>query len=463
VLVVAVAMVAMVVFVAFAVDVGMLYNERRQDQAAADAAALGGAISLAAGVTAATEAAAAVARSDLDTTYTDTQWKALWAACQDPGHLRFTGKVLGQSTQCLSVSTRGELRVRLPDQVVETAFARVVGIETVTTNALAVAGARAGGGGLLPFAILVTAVDGNQLCLRTATNGQAVPPCTGSSSGNFGALEVPQYGNDQMGTQNIPCNINKSDQLAVNIAVGIDHLVLPWQGTDVLDSCTKPFGPTMLNTFQGISNGLFEGLIEGVTVAGTTFPGRMTTGSNPKRTLREGSTNWNVDDRPLWEYIPTGKGAGVPASCRRETFAALAAASRTANLTTCLSDWRTTGPRGVLFDLDADRDDVPDILGSARFGFAPQFVENSFPNGNGYLRVKNHRGVFLQGMWFGCNGNGCAVAYHPGEGTGVVTIPHGKAIDQVSGFLLANGMLPESIIENGAGGSLGPYSISLTR
>lgn len=463
VLVVAVAMVVLLVFVAFAVDVGMLYNERRQDQAAADSAALGGAISMASGVNAAAEAAAAVARSDLDTTYTDTEWGNLWAACDDPGHLRFTGTVLGRSTECISASTRGVLRVRLPAQVVETAFARVVGIETVSTSATAEASAGVPGGGLLPFAILVTATDGSQLCLRTGTGGHAVPPCGGPSSGNFGALEVPQYGNEAMGTQNIPCNLNKSEQLAVNIAVGIDHLVLPWQGTDVLDSCLEPFGPTMLNTFQGLSNGLFEGLIGGITVSGTTFPGRVTVGANPKRVLRRGTTTWNVDNRPLWEYIPMAKGATVPTSCRRETFEALAVTARTAQLTTCLGDWRTAGPRGVLFDLDADADDVPDILGSARFGFAPQFVETGFPSGNGYLRVKSHRGVFIQGMWFGCTGNGCATEYHPGEGTTQITIPNGKPLDQITGFLLPNGTLPESIIANGAGGSLGPYSVSLSR
>jgi hypothetical protein len=458
-------MVVVLLFAAFAVDLGMLYNERRQDQSAVDAGSLGGALQLPHGTQAAIEEAAAIVRQNLDTTYTDAEWRDLWGSCSDAGHFRFTGTVLGVATTCISVSNLGRVRIVLPPQEVPTAFARVVGIETLRASAGAEASVRPPNpAGVLPFAILVTAADGSQICLRTSTGGQAQPPCDGPSSGNFGALEVPQYGNEEVGTEHIPCNLNKSDQLAVNIAVGIDHFIRPWNGVSVQDTCAEPFGPTMLNTFQGVSNGLFEGLIGGVTVNGRTFPGRVTLGDNPTRTLRQGTRSWAVDDKPLWEFIPTGKGTTVPASCRRETFDALPADQRTANMATCLDQWRSTGPRGVLFDLDADGDDMPDIASSARFGYTPQFLERDFPNGNGFLRIRKLRAVFLQGMWFGCTGNGrCDAIYHPGEGTATVTIGNGKALDQITAFLVPDAALPDVVLENGPGGALGPYSVELTR
>lgn len=462
ILLVALCMVVLLLMAAFAVDVGMVYNERRQDQSAVDSGALGGALRLELGPQGAIEEAAAIVRENLDTTYTDAAWRTMWSGCVDPGHHRFTGTVLGAATTCISVSNQGRVRILLPPQEVPTAFARVVGIDTLRTRAGAEASVRPlNPAGVLPFAILVTATDGGQICLRTATGGQAQPPCDGPSSGNFGALEVPQYGNAELGTENIPCNLNKSDQLAVNIAVGIDHFIRAWNGVNVQDTCAEPFGPTMLNTFQGIANGLFEGLIAGVTVGGRTFDGRVTLGENPSRTLQQGTTSWAIDDRPLWEYIPTGKGATVPTSCRRETFAALPVAQRTANLGTCLDEWRASGPRGVLFDLDADGDDVFDIMGSARFGYTPQFLERDFPNGNGFLRIKKLRAVFLQGMWFNCNGNRCGAVYHPGEGTAPLRIGNGRSLDQISAFLVPDAALPPEVLDNGPDGALGPYAVEL--
>ncbi len=117
-----------------------------------------------------------------------------------------------------------------------------------------------------------------------------------------------------MGTENLPCNLNKSDQLAVNISVGADHFIRVWDGADVVDTCAEPFGPNTLPTFQGISGGLFGGMITGETVNGTFFEGRLGKGTTAKLALKQNNNYYYVDNVPLWEYIGYGKPGPPPAS-----------------------------------------------------------------------------------------------------------------------------------------------------
>lgn len=455
---------------AFATDLGMLFVERRETQSAADAGVLGGALDLARGMSTASEATAALARDNLATPYTDAEWAALWAACSDPDALRFTGTVLGTGTSCISFDGLSRYRVVVPDQVVPTAFASVLGIDQFTTGAFAEVELVINGvGGVLPFAVLSNAPSGSHICMRSASSGTATPPCDGSAQGNFGALEVAQWGNPQYGTQNITCNLNKSDQLMVNLSVGIDHFITPYSTTEVIDDCSKPFGPNTLNTFQGISGGLWEGIVIGDTVQGAFFPGRLTRGGSAKQTLRYKNTNYLVDDVPLWEYISYGKGASVPATCTRESFDATVSSSgheaAETQMATCFTDFQAGVGFAPLFDIDADGDNEPDITGSARYGAVPQFWESSFPNGNsGYMHIQRFRAIFINGLYFGCNGSGCATTYTPGNQAGTLTVPNGSSpLDQISGWLLPNSTLPPELIENGVLGSLGAFQIRLAR
>ncbi|GJM36866.1 MAG: hypothetical protein DHS20C19_02330 [Acidimicrobiales bacterium] len=455
---------------AMAVDLGLLFSERRDAQTAADTGALGGALDLANGMDTASEATAALIRSNLSTPYSDAEWISLWTSCTDADHLLFTGEVLGNSTQCISFDGLGVYRVVVPQQEVETAFASVLGIESFSAGAFAEVELTINGvGGVLPFAVLATAPTGSNICMRSSTNGTAVPPCTGSASGNFGALEVAQWGNPAYGTENITCNLNKTDQLTVNLSVGLDHFIRPYAGTEVIDTCAKPFGPNTLSTFQGISGGLWEGMVEGDTVQGTYFPGRLTRGTGPTQTLRQQGNLYYVDDTPLWEYIPYGKGVTVPATCTRESFDATVAGSGYAaaetQMETCFADFQAGVGFVPLFDIDANGDNEPDITGSARYGAVPQFWESSFPSGNsGNLHIQSFRAVFLNGMFFGCNGSGCSTVYTPGSASGTLTLPNGSSpLDQVSGYLLPNSTLPPELLENGVLGSLGAFQIRLSR
>lgn len=455
---------------AFAVDLGQLFVERRQSQSAADTGALGGALDLGSGMTVASEATAEMVRANLRTEYDDATWAAVWGACNDPGSLRFTGTVLGTATDCISFDGLGTYRVVLPEQAVDTAFAGVVGFDQFSTSALAEVEVTVGGiAGVLPFAVLNGAPNGTEICMRSSSGGTATPPCTGSASGNFGALEVAQWGNPLYGTQSLACNLPKTDQLLVNLSVGIDHFLTTYTGTEVVDSCSKPFGPNTLSTFQGISGGLFEGLVSGAVVQGTTFPGRLTRGGTSLQTLRWKTRTYQVDDVPLWEYISYGKAGTVPPSCERETFDSVIAASGHAAgetaMAQCFTDFQAGTGYAPLFDADADGDGSADILASPRFGAVPQFHESAFPSGNsGDLHIARFRGVFINTLSFGCNGNSCAIVYTPGSQSGTLVLPNGSSpLSQMSAWLVPDAAFPPQVLENGVNGNLGVFQVRLSR
>src|SRR5438128_5954524 len=77
-------LVALSVLVAFVVDLGPVYTERRQDQSGADGAALAGAQAVRAGQSL-SGAVMAVARANLRTQYSGAQCTTLRQGCTDPG------------------------------------------------------------------------------------------------------------------------------------------------------------------------------------------------------------------------------------------------------------------------------------------------------------------------------------------------------------------------------------------
>jgi hypothetical protein len=467
----AISLLVMMGLAAFAVDLGMLFTERRENQAAVDVGALGGGLNFVDGISVAGEEAAEIVRTNLSTSYSDAAWSALWAGCSDPEALTFTGTVLGTPTDCLSMDVFGHFRVVVPDQEIETAFASAMGINSMKSSAFAeVEVSVPGVGGILPFAVLGSASTGTSICLRSSASGSATPPCTGSDAGNFGALEVGQWGNPSLDTDGLGCNLNKSDELGINIAIGVDHFIRPWAGADVFDDCSaQPFGPNKLNTFQGISGGLIDGMITGLTVQSRTFDGRLTQGGGTNVNFTRQSNVYALDDTPLWEFIDYGKAGWVPAVCERESFDLTVLnsghAAAEAQIETCLTAY-AAGPSGFwpLFDIDANSDGAFDITTSARYGIVPQFIESAFPSGTGWLTIGGFRAVFISGMHFKCNGVSCDLVHTPGSMAGPIAIPNGASpLDQVTAFLLPTIALPDELIEHGINGELGLFEMNLSR
>ena len=295
---------------AFAVDAGARYDSRSGAQAAVDIGLLSGAQDIPFGLDTASERIAEEIRANLDKTYTDAEWDQMWtiSQCSDDGNFDTRGTVGGAVTDCISFDDTGRARIKLPDLEVQTFFAGLFGQETLVVGASAEVFVRYSGiGGVLPFTVLGGAEDGSQLCVRSSSGGTAIPPCDGSTSGNFNALEVSIYGDAAFNTDTIACNTNDNDVFTINVAVGIDHLLRVKTGSGVTDSCAQPFGPNQFYTQTGLGNGLCEGLVAGEAISGSAgdvfFAGRLSNVTSLGDTINvvHGSNTHVMDNTPLWD------------------------------------------------------------------------------------------------------------------------------------------------------------------
>ena len=536
-IVVAITMLVLMGMAALVVDVGAGFSERRQDQSAVDAAVMAGALSFSVSAEEVREQVLAYTETNIDTTYSVSEWEAIWDSCTDPDRPATYQPVPARATManpfidCISIAAIGRVRVRLPDQTVGTTFGKVLGFNELRTHAVAEAKLEptVGGGGVLPFGVLGSAVDGSELCLSQASTGNALPPCTGSASGNFGTINSPWFGNKESvpaTTASCPPNPG-APYLAQNIALGLDHTVgrnsyygpypspllhpltgmppaqehfitptpVPW-GPWQKDQCSVvggglaegddgvPVDTLLANTGLANSQPIADGLINNTSHIGT--PTRLQQGPGPDRSIITkkggGSETWNLDNRPLWEFI-NPLATGVPSTCDRGLFPAngdySTGTTATDNLRLCLTDYRLGGFSGVLFDADIDSDNVPDIVSSPRFNFVPQFWYSAWGNGSHWQPVYDYRPVFLAGIWLNCQGGGpslvcddtAGVVFYPGEGTSSLcdTNPSDPScgsnlkalnLNQVSGWLLPNSSVPPGVF-GGPSGQFDPFSAEL--
>mgnify|MGYP001825401571 FL=1 len=447
---------------AFTVDLGAQYNARRQVQSAADTSVLAGTQEAEAGIAAVSDVIADTVRDNVERTYTDAEWSSMWstANCSDPDAYEISGVVDGAPTNCVSFDPAGIVRVRVPEIEVEAVFAGVLGVDGLSVDATAEARLEMPGG-VLPFAMLSGGSGGGEMCLKTASGGGAYGPCDGPANGNFGALVSSIYGSVSHGTQDLNCGtVNDGDNIAVNASAGVDHMLLPHRGAgNVDDTCARPYGPNRLETITGNNSpAIMQGLVNGVSVSGDWFDGLLTKTTNTTVEIQNGGSNVNnIDIRPLWEYIPTGKPAdvpgGVPAICTRESLDAELASNgpESANdqLVDCLEEY-AADPLGLgfglLFDLDSDGDRVWDIADSPRFGYVPRMQESSFPAGtSGWLTIDGFQVVYIQSLFFGCTGTGCSDIVYPGidDADNSINVGGGASVlDQVSSLVLPAGSLP---------------------
>jgi hypothetical protein len=467
---------------AIAIDIGFGFGERRIDVAAADLGVMAGAVESLAPSGQVRDQILTFTRNNLPTTYTDAQWQTAWEGCAD-------GELAGlnssgfnfipvsppagwtvMSPWCISIDPAGFVRARLPDQLVAATFGRVFGVTQLETNADAIARwATRGGGGILPFALLSTAADGTHVCLRDSSGGHAQEPCDGPDAGNFGALESPLYGNAALGTtQN--CNGSpKKDVLAINIAIGIDHRIVPdadgLSGNEQRDTCNVIDAgntPDTMNTFQGLSNGTEEGLATGPVPGG--FTPRLQQGNNPKRNVH----GYTLDDRPLWYYLDgslvgLSSGGTIPDSCVKSTFNNAnpdfdwdgdGVADRPESwqhMSKCLTD--VVASSGPVIFLDT-------LSESPRFTYVPQFWESSFPSGNGWRHILRFKATWLQATWWRKGNN--VTMFNPGEAGSFNGSNYGLV--QLSGLIIPDVALPEELRGTpGPGGGLNPYLPELYR
>ena len=461
-LLVASSLVLLMGFAAVAVDLGAGFNERRQDQTAADLGVLAGAVEY---VSVDQEGTLyeilEITRQNLNTEYgvpsdpDDDDWISLWRDCTDTPPAGFNPWPLtptmisngwhtfpGNAISCISADA-DEIRVRLPNQLTDTSFGGVIGLNELSTNAIAHARVKFTiDGGARPFGVLASAATGS-LCLTTRSG--SFPPCNGPDSGNFGTLNSQQWGNEEAGTTT-DCGNPGNPELAVNVALGTDHIIgiaptwystppdfaggdsypgdlvrhddceIAADGTAVASDDTPAVGTTTalradtgFNQFQATKAGLVTDVgwtWENVTATPTPLLQQITgAGVLSTRPLREkvSGTDYDVtlDNTPLWEHLrPTSDlpGALLPV-CAKATITG--APDRVAAMNSCLSAWET------LKGLDSTTTHLfeDEVFDNPRFVFVPQFHSTSWGSGTHWQPIKGFRVAYIDTLWFNCNGN----------------------------------------------------------
>lgn len=518
---IAMAMLVIMGMAAISIDAaGVGFNERRQGQSAADTAVMSGAIGELLGEDDATKVTEIldIARDNLNLSYTPQEWEELWEGCIDPDR---TAVDLGlaepvsfdpmpkpsawidaadsppnlTTLDCISKSS-SFLRVRIPDQIRETSFGKVIGFDNVTTSAVATARIEplSDFDGLLPFGIPASAGNGEQ-CLSTNPSGLVEDPCQGPTGGGFGAINSEFFGDFHDSTP--LCGNPGAPELSQNVALGVDHFVDIWTNpnglpddqphpgdvtvsgyTDIsFDQCrlvggvkvhqqapAQEFPVNALRVDTGFSqvSAVEAGLISNDSFLGE--PSRLQRNNDvigwPTETVvkkRSGATEvlYELDDRGPWHYL-IGNGP-----CDGSTYSGLATtADKLIRFEECLN----TGQPDV-FDTD--------IQDSPRFAWAPHYFHDLTASGTWYP-VKAYKVVYLGGLWFNCTavpGN-CGAIFYPDED---IDDPTGEicdafaggckelSIDQLSGWVLPDQMVPASVKASFPGGDVSPFAVSLFR
>jgi hypothetical protein len=292
--------------------------------------------------------------------------------------------------------------------------------------------------------------SGLEQCIKDPTGGHSIANSAcdnGPSSGNFGTLDVYEYGNAALGTTG-PCgNGSQTGRLQNNIAVGVDHQIRTFAdvGSTVTESGCPP-GPDALDTRTGNLDQVLTAALFGGT-ASDGGRGRLTRGPYAKTTV----LGTQVDNTPLWQFIDPNA-TNIPSSCRRSNFpSGITQAAAHTQLKQCFTDYKN-GSYGVLFGANSSTErpiDLLDIQLSPRFFYVPVFSTD--PNGNKTLPVQRFQAVFLQTVYGDCNGSGCSVTFEPGAwNTAPIT---GSKAEATSAWVLQPGMVPAGVDQPGVIGS----------
>jgi hypothetical protein len=466
VIIVAILVLFLFAMVAFVVDIGAAQTERRQDQTAADGGVLAGAQLLTVGnsVKAATTAMD-VARKNLPRTFSDAEWSAAWSACADAGRDTTRYPIVSSVSPCISFNAGfTRMRVRIPIQTLNTAFAGVVNVSTMDVRADAEAQINYIAGAGIPFAIRNDAGKSDQLCAKYPGT------CQDPNEDPLRPIDSPLVGNEQYGTS-AACNINLPNatigsRAANNISVGLDHSVVIYDvaaGQKRYDRCgvqlpyhlnareLQDFADNNPAQYAKFLGGIGQGLISGSTFSdgGPARLLRYPAWSPPWRTRMV--SGFMVDDRPLWDFIPRSLGAGsIPAQCTRAAFDTTPTKVQMSN---CLLAYANR-PVGTYAPLFSERsastpNGMYDIQLSPRFGLAP--VVTPTDQGQEPWAIERFRPVFVETIYLHATDSRCLTCteYNPGEGT--ADIPD-TVFAGMSAFPIMDEMLPFPLADIGPTG-----------
>lgn len=447
---------------AIALDLGAAWNERRQDQTSSDLSAVAGGLSYGDNAAIVTQVLTN-SRANLDSTYTDPEWSSIWLNCTDPDRpAGFTPLISGGNTyNCISLSV-SYLRVRLPDQIRGTTFAKAIGVDTITTNAdTVVTFLPPGGTGLLPFAVQGNAAAG-EICLDTGT-GQPDPPCDGNEQGSFGNIAPPLFGNPNLGTTPACSNqTSNNNYVAESIAMGVDHLIWRFSASDWaasgwtpasspnnnsvdalvnMDECTDtggfiaqaadglPIEGVYVDTGNNVTAAVTEGLVSGTNFADG-LDARLTRSTNTRMVAGH-----PLDNTPLWAHLRPAAVHGLAYCDPTEITGAPNLAAKNQLMTDCLVDYETNGATAQIF---ADT-----IMDTPRFGAAPVLWHNNLGNGMSFRPVKEFALVYVGGVWFDRPNPNGTIFYPDDTDSSPIPINGNWDVEQVTAYLLLPNMVSD--------------------
>ena len=431
---VAASMLLLMGFAAVAVDSGILFSDRRQQQSAADVGAL---------------AAVQFAKTTLPTTNCGALSGIDYAACRGaeeaidvvegtlPGRYALVGdwdtcvdagkpvEFTQSSTlsDCISFTDNlQKARVVLPGTDVDTSFARVIGVNTVRVGAFAEASLDLNqSGGVLPFAVGPGGAGSDQACFTAQSAGTLdIAPCDTSSEGNFGKLNLYLYGNGTLNTPEI-CTGSNAERMSVNIVLGSDHPLEPVGVSPGIindnTNCPLITNPVdEVETWTGnaagaIADGFFNG------IASPAWEGRLVckdgdVTENPAQGfVSQDCVDINnnlpeeIDHTPLWYYITPGANSEVVGGACAPGGGAI---TNRDEMEACLSGWKAWPIAHTLSLFEPELNDSP------RFAAVPQ-LDNDPGGGFGTYLITGFLPMYIETIYFKCNANTCDIVHSPGE------------------------------------------------
>jgi Flp pilus assembly protein TadG len=405
-------------FAAIAVDSAHAFVERRDSQATADVAAIGGAITLIDNTGNDTDRATDLTSEAMSIAARNLGPSLDWAGCIDADKpSQFTvsaADVLSGSlaTDCISWSDDWtEVRVRIPTRAVDTFFAGVIGFDTININAFAEVGAVIqGAGGVLPLGVLSDGTNG-LVCVKTGPQFPA--DCEANETGNFDFLDFYMFGNTLMGTTT-QCSGSAVTRLKENISHGVDHdlAIAPSSPSDhsgISGDPTIPKEdvecPSKLKEIEAIkteTGNKQKVIIDGFVKGSGGYDGRLTLG-NPTATADFQGTP--IDDVGLWAYFNDTARGNATAVPPVTAVCPIAAYPNTEDgAVDCVVDH---GDQVIFRE---------DIQFSARLAKVPELWQTAWPSGTKYVSFQSFSFVYIQTLYGGCKNNGtCSLEWRPGE------------------------------------------------